>query len=70
MGLGGALGAIFAAGEVDKDDRKLRNIQDVSRLEVLVVDRQARIATTVDKKARMRTRNEIGIVKGVLCDPC
>lgn len=32
VGLGGALGAIFAAGDVVNEDRKLRSIQGLSIL--------------------------------------
>jgi hypothetical protein len=54
VGLGGALGAIFAAGEVVNEDRKLRSIQGlgfssvVGGLEGKLLDRYAKKTATID----------------------
>lgn len=58
VGLGGALGAIFAAGDVEREDRKLRSIQDSdlsrSGTDAFMMDRYASNAINTDT-ARYRS---------------
>ena len=70
VGLGGALGAIFAAGDVDSEDRKLRIIQDsdadCSRSTAEVCeDRYASKAIDTDMSRYRRDLMEDGIASDV-----
>jgi hypothetical protein len=64
VGLGGALGAIFAAGDVVNEDRKLRSIQGLS----LSLDLYARNTAAIDSVITKRVLVKGGMMDNIYSD--